>query len=386
VYQKQDQNKFVAILAERDEQGKPYLPTYYKSRIYIDLSNTDLYAKNFEQLLRWIYDKPLFVKPELGKKPSFLSDTPQISLGTTTAFRRAHDAIRSNKDYWKGALNEYFETFVTNLEKFRIASNGNEFDDKVVESIEQFLPYRNEAIEIFLALAQYIDTPESRQQLHRYLESLIPYMERPEHITSYHEWDYDNFKFIVHELFLYAFASLLKYERYEAAASLLRYQYYVQKTTYTAENMASFAVFRQYMKSLEYRNTRLKLNRASIRADLLEQRSKSSGIAFRLLMQADFILFIRDCLEMMRTTGYQEWWPETMLYIGRLSSSFEIFARAQSKDYFDKIKCLFDIEQKKDLEPLLQAFKEQKLKVPSWHFTSFSPYGLLGFEKLATRP
>lgn len=225
VYQKQDQNKFVAILASRDEHGKAYLPTYYKSRIYIDLSDTDLYAKNFEQLLRWIYDKPMFVKPELGNKPSFLSDGVQISLGTTTSFRRVHDAIRNNKDYWKGALSEYFETFITNLEKFRIASDGGEFDDKVVENIEQFIPYRNEAIELFLALAQYMDTNETRQQLHRFFESLIPYMDRPEHISSYHDWDYDNFKFIVHELFLYALASLLKHERYEGAAYLLRYQY-----------------------------------------------------------------------------------------------------------------------------------------------------------------
>lgn len=35
IYEKEDQNKFVAILTEKDENGKPYLPTYYKSRIYI---------------------------------------------------------------------------------------------------------------------------------------------------------------------------------------------------------------------------------------------------------------------------------------------------------------------------------------------------------------
>lgn len=386
VYQKQDQNKFVAILAGRDENGKAYLPAYYKSRIYIDLSDPDLYAKNFEQLLRWIYDKPMFIKPELGKKPSFLSDGVQISLGTTASFRRAHDAIRNSKDYWKGVLSEYFETFIMNLEKFRIASNGGELDDKVVESIEQFIPYRNEAIEIFLALAQYIDTNETRQQLHRFFESLIPYMERPEHITTSRDWDYDNFKFIVHELFLYAFASLLKYERYESAAYLLRHEYYVPKTSYAAENMVPFSVFREYMKSLEYRNKRLKLNRLSLRADMLEQRAKSSGFAFRLLMQADFVLFVRDCLDVIKSKGIQNWWPETLLHIGRFGSAFEIFARAQSKEYFDRVKLLFDIEQKKDIEPLMQAFKDKELKVPSWEFTTFSPYALLGFEQLATKP
>jgi len=35
VYARQDQSKFVAVIAERDEGGKPFLPTYYKSRIYL---------------------------------------------------------------------------------------------------------------------------------------------------------------------------------------------------------------------------------------------------------------------------------------------------------------------------------------------------------------
>ena len=72
VYAKESQDKFVAVLAERDDSGKPFLPTYYKSRIYVDLSESDRYAENFEKLLRWIFDKPLFVRPELGKPPSFI--------------------------------------------------------------------------------------------------------------------------------------------------------------------------------------------------------------------------------------------------------------------------------------------------------------------------
>ena len=72
VYAKQAQDKFVAVIAERDENGKPYLPIYYKSRIYVDLSEADRYSENFEKLLRWIFGKPLYVKPELGKAPADL--------------------------------------------------------------------------------------------------------------------------------------------------------------------------------------------------------------------------------------------------------------------------------------------------------------------------
>ena len=33
VYDQQEQDKFVAVVVEKDEEGKPFLPTYYKSRI-----------------------------------------------------------------------------------------------------------------------------------------------------------------------------------------------------------------------------------------------------------------------------------------------------------------------------------------------------------------
>jgi hypothetical protein len=387
IYQKADQNKFVAIIAERDDHGKAYVPVYYKSRKYIDLSDSDLYSKNFEQLLRWIYDKPFYEKPDLGSKPAFLSDTGTISLGTTPIFKRTLEAIRSSKEYCRGALIEYFDVFTRNLEKFRLSGKEGEFDDKVIENIEQFLPYRNEAIEIFLALAQYRDTADTYLQLHRFLEGLIPYMERPHNITRYSDWDFDNFKFIIHELFLYLIASLLKYECFEAVSYLLRHHYYVEKEySYGTDKTVLFDIFRPYLKSLEHRNNRLKLNRLSIHADLLNQRSKISGIAFHQLMQADFVLFIRSSLDYLREEIYQTWWPITLVYIERHRGAFEIFARSQSKEYFNKVKGLFDVKNKEEIDPMIQAFKSGKLQIPRWDFTSANPLILLGFEKIATRP
>mgnify|MGYP001361132058 CR=1 FL=1 len=190
IYEKENQDKFVAVLAERDADGNAYLPVYYKSRIYIDLSNEDIYSTNFEQLLRWIYNKPLFVKPKIGKKPSFLSEDNQIILGTTSRFKRALDSIRNHKDYANGAIGDFFYTFASNLEEFRIKDRQGEIDDQLIDNINKFLPYRNEALEMFLAIAQYRNTSEAIQQIHRFFESMIPYMFRPESITSYKEWDY----------------------------------------------------------------------------------------------------------------------------------------------------------------------------------------------------
>jgi TIR domain len=155
VYDRQDQNKFVAILPEKDEKGKAFLPVYYKSRLYIDLSEIDNYSDNYEKLLRWIFDKPLYIKPEIGKRPSFLEEGDRVSLGTTAAFKRCIETVKNNKQNAFGAYDEYCNTLVANLERFRLSQVQGEFDDAVVKSIEDFIPFRNEAIQIFTTIAQF---------------------------------------------------------------------------------------------------------------------------------------------------------------------------------------------------------------------------------------
>ena len=387
IYAKQDQDKFVAVLPIRDDQGNPFLPTYYKSHIYIDLSSPDLYAQNFEQLLRWIFDKPLYVKPQLGKTPAFLAETGVPSLETSPRFSRAIEAVRQNKAYSAGALNEYFETFSQNLERFRITSDKEEFDDKVVRNIDGFLPYRNQAIELFLAVAQYRAKEDTWESLHRFFEELIPYLYKPEQITHWQDWDFDNFKFIIHELFLYVTACLIKYECFSGVAYLVRQQYYVdQNVRQGRDPMIPFSFFQEHLKSLEHRNNRLKLRRLSVHTDLLEQRSKSSGLPFQQVMQADFILFIRDCLDCLRSGAYQRWWPVTLLYAERQYGPFEVFARSQSKRFFEKVRAVFDIQRKEDLLPVVEALKEKKLRIPYWEYHSFNPFELMGCDKLATLP
>ena len=389
IYDKVEQDKFVVVIAEKDEHGRPYLPTYYKTRIYIDLSEPDRYAENFERLLRWIYNKPPYKKPELGNPPSFLSESEQISLGTTVSFRRAIDAIKNGKSYSYGALDEYLETFTKNLEKFRIKDHEGEFDEAVIKNIEAFLPYRNEFIQLLLTIARYDSREEFIECLHRFFESLIPYMFpellRPKGVTGWREWDVDNFRFIIHELFLYAIAILIKLERFQQAAMLLSQRYYVSHySEYRLDPMESFCIFMNPMKSLNFRNKRLNLNYLSLRAKLLKERCQATGIDFKHIMQADFVLFIRA--DLYSEGPFDRWWPETLLYLVRFPGPLEIFARAESKRYFEKIKCLFDIDSPDDFKQLLEEYKQGKRKLPRWGTDSFVPALLLNIEKLATKP
>ena len=70
----------------------------------------------------------------------------------------------------------------------------------------------------------------------------------------------------------------------------------------------------------------------------------------------------------------------------RHGAPFRVFAKAHSKAYFDKMKCLLGIQSKEELDPLFEAFRDEKLHIPKWQFDTFSPAALSGFRSLATKP
>jgi hypothetical protein len=388
IYAKQDQSKFVAVIREMDDNGEPCLPIYYKSRIYIDLSETSSYAENFERLLRWIYDRPLYKKPDLGQKPVFLTDGQgSLSMATTTQFRRAVDGVKNDRGYADAAVDEYFTAVVSEFEKLRISCNGEDYDEAVIESITSFQPYRNEVIELFLTLARYRDNDETRRTLHRFFESLIPFMHgHSEGSGTSHEWDSDNFKFLIHELFLYAISAFLKLERFDAAANLMEGEYYIEgMSDYGKNTLVTFTgAFRHYLKSFEHRNKRLNLRQLSLRASILKQRCGGCGMEFRELIQTDFTLFIRSCLDKEGLDRY--WWPETLVYAEYRPSAFEMFARCRSLSYFNKVKVLFGISSKEELLPVLDYFDAHADQLPRWEMRLPNPRLLLGYDLMASRP
>lgn len=385
VYEKSDQNKFVAIVTEKDKDGKVYLPTYYGSRIYIDLSESDKYSENYEKLLRWIFDKPLYIKPKLGEPPSFL-DENKIYLGINDKYRKAIDALQNGKHIAKGATFDYLDGINTNLENFRIEPKMDQLDDQIIKSINDFLPYRNEFIRIIESITKYENSLEYNEMLHNFFENMLKYYDRPEDVYQWNDVSFDNFRFIIHELFLYTVTILIKAGCIDTATYLLKEEYFSQKRAnrHDENSMTSYVCFREHMASLDYRNQKLGLRRLSLRADMLKERSSSSGIRFYDLMQADFICYFRD--EIVKNSSFKTWWPETLLYLGDFYGRFEIFAKSESTRYFNQIKTLLGIDKKEDLLPILNDFNQGKRQAPQWEFNEVNPGVLIGYDKLCIKP
>ncbi len=161
--------------------------------------------------------------------------------------------------------------------------------------------------------------------------------------------------------------------------------YYQQDDPRERPQLHSFGIFRQHIAALDHRNKKLSLNRLSLHADILKERTAGTAISFENLMQADFVLFLIDSINSLKYEKSQEWWPETLVYKTLYNIPFEIFIKSESKRYFDKIKGLLGVNSKEDFIPIIDAFKSKKLRAPVWQFDEISPELLMNFNRLCIK-
>ncbi len=387
-----EEQKFVAIIRERDENGKEYVPAYLKGRIYIDLSRDDFYADGLEQVIRWAFDKPIDIKPDIGKPPAFIIDEDAVNLGTSSRFRLAINALRQNREQAYGLCNEYFDLIATNLERFRIKQvDGKQFDDLIVESINEFLPFRDEIIDVILNIARYRSDIEIYRSIHHFFETLAIYLFRPRDRNKWHKWDAVNFKFIVNELFLYSTAALLIYERFEGVNELLSKDYLLTAdTSELRENDGiPYSYFYTTTEAFESRNQRLQSRRLSIVSDMIVERAKLKDFPLRSLYQADLLLYIRSIVNSVKKESpivrKRRWWPHILLYSTGGTNRLEIFSRAESNDYFQRMKSILDVESKEELVELVKYIEENGL-VPQWELEFINLAKLMNLDRIAINP
>ena len=336
LYRSLKNTKFCAIIVEKDYDGNGYIPTYYSSRIYIDLSDETDRTMRIEQLTRWIYDKPLHVRPEQGKRPAFLDeDTSGLQLNTSPLGRRALDAIRNHRPFWQSALKNYLEALASGFEKLRLPHQP-EYERAVLESLTNFLPARNQFIDVCNTCARQDFESECGWMIHRFFETLLQYYGPPKTIGTWQDHEADNYKFFIYELFVYAVAAALKEERFVLASALLQQDYFGPAAGFGSQKgMNPFTVFGSHHP--EVFNT-LNLHgqpKHSYRAHIFHERSSESGFEFRELMQADLLMTLAATSRSQETLC--PWWPDTLLYLPMLEM-FPLFARCRSKSYYARVE------------------------------------------------
>lgn len=352
IYNKVDQTKFIPIVFEYDNESKPYVPTFVKTRIFVDLSNEDIFEDNYEILLRNVFEKPTSKRPPIGIMPAYLETEEPIFLPTAHKVGSIKNALINEKKNSPLLIKDYLDTFVLAVGNFDIKdedlTNSN-FDEVVLKRIEELAVLRNDFIDFLEVYTSYSISLDS-ELLHRFFEKLIEHSvnsDSSEHSSNTIGYlKADSRKFFYYELFLTFTAMMLEKEKFEELANILHSPFIINYK-YRGEILdLSFNEFRHYVSTLnEYRNKKYSLNRVSVTADMIKQRA-SEKLKFEKLVEADIVLYYISLLFPHKNSYFRTWFPETTCY---QSVRPIVLGKLVSERYFNKIKVIFAVNSKTEL-------------------------------------
>lgn len=388
IYGHTQQNKFAAVITEAASDGKANVPTFYKGRIYFDFSSPERESSSYEELLRWLADRPLHVKPKLGSVPAFIADGRPATTATASRATRVEGAVRTGSPNAAGLFREYADAFVAELPTFAVDKQAfPEFDDGVVDAVERFRPYAKQYQEVMGAVARYGADPRLVEAIASLLERAAAFMYRPPEVTSWSGWDFDQYKIIVRDLFISTIAVSLKEQNFDLAATLTNRPYLIKsdRPIDGAQRVTSrFTDFAQYAESITHRNRRLNLNRINLESDFFAQWYKGSTLSFDEMMQADFVLFLVSSFAPNGNQHWDRWYPVTLAWAARRFSPFDIFARAESASYFLRLNGLLG---GKSLSEFKTAVSEIEQNNPlRFDYRSVSVSRMANIDQLGTVP
>jgi hypothetical protein len=377
-------NKFVAVIFEKDENGQAYTPAMFASKLYIDMSTDESYNANYEQLLRFLFNKPVLKKPELGKPPSFILEDTRPSMVTTGKVASIKDAINRDRiPFARGLLGDYFDVLIGVLENMPPgAKDGNLADDEVaIKEIQNFKPYRNELVELTNYLFKFTNPDELEivEQYGSFLEKGVNVVEKLSQKLNLKEIAFDHISYLLYEIFLYITSIFYKNKRINELIQILERKYYVQRRL-----RASYTGYSDFYPELDLfekvRQSRLNTKYISYKAHLLQELADNKIVLWVDLCLMDFLLWLRYSI-----TKSNYWHPSTRIY-WRYSGSFEAFNRAES---IQEVTPLLQIVGAKDIE----HFKKWVIDYQAsdngqrWDFEyDISLPALVNFDRLGKQP
>lgn len=380
IYNNVEQEKFIPIIAERDNEGNAYVPTFLKGTVYIDLSSIEHYESNYEQLLRNIFKRPSYTRPKLGKAPSYLFENIETTIRTSSFIRTFSAQIDKDPKRLNGMLKDFLEEFYSDLENYRIEPTSNEFlifGKEILDNINSYTPLRNDFIEFINKLLK-TDLDFDIDIIISFLEKLPLYLN---HKESNHRYASENFKFIIHELFLYLIAIGLKNERYDFIDEIMKSTYFVENRSESKLEPLGIEVFHNYIMSIEqYYNEIYSNNFISPMADFMIKRIPETFTKENLI-DADLVCHYIAVMCMGR------WFPITYHYKERWKS-FPFFDKFLSRKHFNKVKLLFGVENEEELKLKLTELKESSDFRPLRHNNTFDKvlpiFELINIDEIGT--
>lgn len=379
LYSKVLQTKFIPVLCERGVDGEEFLPVFMKGRIYVDLSSDERYGEGLDELLRQIFEQPLYPEPLLGEAPAFLK-AEGSGLPLAKELSGTLRAIKEGKANREGLEMLFVRSLFAEINRLYVEPEGKEgYDEEIYQSILKTRGLRDQVSEYADTLASFSgDDPKALKGSIHLLEQLGqqfgPKIENGSYVPG---WA-DLYRFFALEATLVITAALLRYERWQSLRSFLKYPYLV-RTDHNGTKAADITEFETYLVSMdEHRNVRLRANRACLTADMLKERCSAEHTPFSELVQADIFLSlygVTHCKASENSWMPSCWAPRTSVYTSE-AKSLPLFLKAVDTDIRSGIFTALGVSSASDLaarveaaRPLLEDFRHLSLgRFPAFNF------------------
>jgi hypothetical protein len=383
IYESVDQSKFIPIVCEFSADDEPYLPTFLKTRIWIDFSTPEAVNENWERLIRHLFGKPLHEKPTLGKPPVYIrEDKASPSSPAITKYNLLRQAIIQDKRgvglYRRDFLDACFE-YADSL-RVRESPQVDAIGEKILEDCGKLVHVRNHIIDWVLLESEVAPSGEFSEALIGVLERLLDLKSRPIEITSWSNTWFEAHSVFVYETFLYIVASLLKTNSFEDLHNIFT-SHYLKPESESQRNdqFASFGAFYGYSQTLNAVLATAGQRLYSPAAELIKRQADREDIPFKSLIEAELLILL-----MAFINPNADWYPQTLFYAG-YTREFQFFVRASQHKNFKKLATITGIE---DATALREAVKKghERLNTKQWQPFGFrvSFWEYLNMDKLDT--
>lgn len=356
IYSLAEQTKFIPILVEK-KNGEPCLPTFLKSRMYIDMSSNDIYELGYDQLLRDIYEKPLLRKPALGKMPSYLEADEPVLLSTAQEQRMLKEKVAesTNLQTW---IAKYCDKLIESLDQFKVTFRVGKTGD-LIEMIEKSIASMQVVNNDFITFVETVASNSecNGKQFVDFFEKLLQYYEDKdiELASSTDSWHLcnDNYRFFNYELFLSFAAIMLKYERFDIIKEVVDTDYCILSNRLGRQIKAlNFAEFQKHNYTLDYYKGNNGYSPSSQVANLMRN---YGGDKFNTWVEVDILLYYLSLIYGKPGDRMSMWYPTLSIY----NRAFEILPKIASMRYFEKAKVMFDVGDKDSFKTLLVRTKDE---------------------------
>jgi len=348
VYGKVKQEKFIPIVFETDEDGKPFVPAYIKSTMYIDLSNEENYESQYEKLLRNLHGKPEHRKPKLSAPPEWLNEEDVSLSAIRDLIKQVKGHNGSNSSKTNSLIRRASEEFSLALKLFGLPLNETVSGDFVLKQIDATKPLRDYFLDYIEALINKDMlvgdiASEHFERLHNNIIDSIDLTQcYPNNLEIYHHFIWESFVCTV--------ALFLHYEKYEEINKMLVRTYFLKEKT-NSEVANSFTAFRRHFELIENRckpncgNPKL----LTLAGDIATKREKKPIIKQESIANADLILYQMSCA--LESQPYK-WFPILYIYCSSPYRS-TIWTRLKSKKHCEKLFPLFGVNSFSELKKLI---------------------------------